>query len=30
MESWNPFVDDKVTSDPEKTLIVARLNYTTT
>ena len=30
MEEWNPFVDDNVTTDPEKTLIVARLSYKTT
>ena len=30
MEEWNPFVDDQVTSDPEKTLLVARLSYKTT
>ena len=27
---WNPFSDEKFESDPEKTLIVARLNYKTT
>lgn len=30
IEEWNPFADEKISSDPEKTLIVARLNYKTT
>jgi U1 small nuclear ribonucleoprotein len=30
IEEWNPFADEKITSDPEKTLIVARLSYKTT
>lgn len=29
-EFWNPFEDEKVVSDPYKTLIVSRLNYATT
>ena len=31
IQEWNPFSDEKITSaDPEKTLIVARLNFKTT
>ena len=29
IEDWNPFEDEKVASDPEKTLIVGRLSYKT-
>jgi hypothetical protein len=27
---WNPFEGEQMTSDPYKTLVVARLNYATT
>jgi hypothetical protein len=30
MEEWNPFADEQLTSDPEKTLLVARLSFKTT
>ena len=30
IEEWNPFEDVKVATDPEKTLLVGRLNYKTT
>lgn len=30
MEEWNPFAEEQVSSDPEKTLLVARLSFKTT
>ncbi len=30
IEEWNPFEDEKVASDPEKTLLVGRLSHKTT
>lgn len=30
MEEWNPFAGEQVSSDPEKTLLVARLSFKTT